>query len=503
MVFFYHNLWYIIKMEVLNLKLSNPVRLWFRSLFFKCLLGIMGIFILGSVILFSIIGLIHYSSLRREMAPASLEAGLRSGLEQIGPQGLLARAESHLCDEHLQLLIPIILDHQSRVWMRYNRSLAFNQKMDVVIRYQGINHQCQYPVQVATGLPDQFAETEQRAVQTGKPAHFWLDDSVSNRWISVISLPLTDPPSTVVTLGINLDSSFLGMMFPQEKAVDHLLIDLAIISLMSSLLLAAMVVRRIRRAEQAADAWSRGELAVRINDRSQDEFGRLAAAFDNMADALGKTMEVRQSLAVAEERNRLARDLHDTAKQRCFALGLRLSVLAHSFDFEPKQAEMIRSAMELVKRLQQDLSDIINRFYWPTIAQDGFRQATFDSLDLLLGGSSINWVLELDPADEGELEKNPQWAWQLLLFTTEAAANVLKHSLAHNLTVSFSRRDKQGILTVKDDGQGFNPSEVSGPGMGLSSLRQRAEALPNGHLTLISSPGQGTTLILIFDLGGN
>lgn len=486
-------------MENCVLKRAQSAGLWLNSLFFKCLLGIMVIFILGSLMMFTIVGLMHSSKLKREMDPVSLEASLRDGLNQINVDELRELAETALCRNHLQLLIPRLLARNRDLWMRYNRSLAFNQKMDIALRYHRADRRCQYPVHQPSELSDHLMETELTAIRTGRAAHFWQDDSSSDRWISVVSLPLDDP-DIFITLGVSMDSRFSGMMFPELRAIGILFIHLTLISLMSSLLLAAVVVRRIHRAQQAAAAWSRGELSVRINERSRDEFGRLTEAFDHMADALGKSFEVRQSLAVAEERNRLARDLHDTAKQRCFALGLRLSVLAHSCGSDSKQSETVRSAMELVKLLQEDMSDVIHRFYWPTIAQAGLRQATIDSLDLLLNGSEISWTLDLAPDDAANLEKEPQWAGQLLLFTTEAAANALKHSQGRHLSVSFDHNQGRGTWTVSDDGRGFNPEEVSGQGMGLSNLRQRAETLPGGSLSLISSQGQGTTLTLTFDI---
>ncbi len=77
---------------------------------------------------------------------------------------------------------------------------------------------------------------------------------------------------------------------------------------------------RINRIAIAARAWSGGEFSALADDRSVDELGRLAERLNAMARQLRETFDLRQKLAASEERNRLARDLHDTVKQQVFAL---------------------------------------------------------------------------------------------------------------------------------------------------------------------------------------
>ncbi|UQZ90946.1 hypothetical protein C4J81_17690 [Deltaproteobacteria bacterium Smac51] len=472
---------------------------WSGSLFIKCLVGIMCIFFFGTVAVFSFGGMKHRARLDLEMEPDNVIRTMRQGLAGISPAELKARAESPFCHELLQAMVSDLIDARKDLWRRYNRSLAFHEDYFLIVRYRDKDTVCEYVTKRPGDLPPLIDEMEAQARQTGAAAGMRTEISASNSWITVASLPVEGAPETFVTLGVQVKMHPLGVIFPELRAAGHVLIHLTFISFLSALLLAAYVVRRIRRAERVAAEWALGNLGVRINDPGRDEFGRLSAAFDHMADVLGKNIEVKQSLAASEERNRLARDLHDTAKQRCFVLGLRLSLLARICQDDPKRTELVQSALELTKLVQSDLADVIQRFSWPTIAQAGLLKATTDSLDILFQGSDINWSIDLKPEEAAELESEPFWAGQLLLITTEAAANVLKHSRASNMKVSFHSEGETGFWIIEDDGCGFDESRVSGRGMGLSNMKQRAESCPGGHLVIKGGPGCGTVLKVIFD----
>ena len=477
-------------------RLTPPNR-WLSSLFFKCLLGIMGIFIAATFVFSVYMGYTHYRAIKKEIIPASLETRLRAGLEQIGPDALAERAASDFGPELLKEMISTLLGRNNPVWMRYNRSVVFDQKMDLVLRFKRGGRVSQYSER---NEPDLIALAEEVESQRsdGQANHLWIDSPDRDDWYSLVSLSIPDRPDQVLTLGVKLDKQFIGMMFPEFRAIWHMARHLAFISFMSSLVLALYLIRRIKKAERAATAWARGDLSVRINETERDEFGRLSQAFDHMADSLEKMMEVNQSLAIAEERNRLARDLHDTAKQRCFALGLRLSVLSHSLAGDEKQTAMIDSAIELTRLLQRDMTDVIQRFFWPTIARDGLLKASTETLNLLLNDSGIDWSLALTEAEAEMLESRPEWAGQLLLITTEAAANTLRHSQADRLEVKYRQNGDEGTWTVSDNGQGFDPETVTEQGMGLTNMRHRAESLPGGRLTVTSEPGRGTLLTITF-----
>ncbi|MGH8082736.1 MAG: HAMP domain-containing protein, partial [Lysobacter sp.] len=181
-----------------------------------------------------------------------------------------------------------------------------------------------------------------------------------------------------------------------------------------------LLLRRVRRATQAADRWAAGDFSARIVDRSRDEFSALAERFNRMADALAKAMSLEKVLGGSLERNRIARDLHDTAKQRSFVLGLKLTELEHDAHGDARLLRTIDEARALADRLQQDLIDAVSGFSAPAIAELGLREAISRNLADLLTGSPIVLDLDLPPALLARLQSQPAAAQELLMITHEA-----------------------------------------------------------------------------------
>jgi signal transduction histidine kinase len=110
---------------------------------------------------------------------------------------------------------------------------------------------------------------------------------------------------------------------------------------------------------------------------------------DRMADAMAAVIEGKQALAAAEERNRLALDLHDTAKQRAIARNLQLTALREVNRRNAVGAGLADIAWSLTYQLQQDFTGIIRRLTAPTIAEAGYRPVLLDGVEMLLADSGI------------------------------------------------------------------------------------------------------------------
>ncbi|CAB3749238.1 histidine kinase [Burkholderia sp. MSh2] len=272
-------------------------------------------------------------------------------------------------------------------------------------------------------------------------------------------------------------------------------------------LLVWLLVRRVRRMTAAADRWAAGDLSARIADASGDELGALAAHFNRMADALARAFGMQKALAVSVERTRIARDLHDTAKQRSFVLGLKLTELEYEAQRHPDLLPTVGAARRLADHLQQDLDNVVTGFSLPAIAEDGLRAAVSHAVRDLLAGSGIDWSLDLPEGAAYALDAHPAAAHELLMITHEAAANALRHSGCRRIGIACET-DGAGHAPpgappsrwrwiVRDDGSGFDPAAVP-VGMGLANLRWRADALPGGMLD-IASGADGTRVTVHFD----
>src|SRR5579863_8865301 len=86
------------------------------------------------------------------------------------------------------------------------------------------------------------------------------------------------------------------------------------------------ITRRLKRLSAAADRWGNGDFSALTHDTSEDELGQMSRQLNGMARQLQNLLQTRQKLATLEERNRLARDLHDSVKQQIFAVVMQLRV---------------------------------------------------------------------------------------------------------------------------------------------------------------------------------
>lgn len=280
-----------------------------------------------------------------------------------------------------------------------------------------------------------------------------------------------------------------------------ILVFIAVLNLSCAFSLVPLLVRRIRRAQAAASDWTEGRIDARIEECQRDEFGDLTASFNRLADSIADVIRVKQDLAAADERNRLAQDLHDTAKQRAFALSLQLTALKSLGPQLPEAAANISAtALMLVRQLQNDLSSVIQRLSAATIAESGMRKLIGDEMHGLLGNSGIAWSVDIPDAVAAVLQPAPQVAQQVFLIAMEAVANALKHADASRISVSLSAHSGGYVLSVQDDGDGFDVPSAGINGMGIANMRLRARSLPDGHLSIISSADAGTGVNVRFRL---
>jgi NarL family two-component system sensor histidine kinase LiaS len=285
-------------------------------------------------------------------------------------------------------------------------------------------------------------------------------------------------------------TSILGDALP-VLGVSLLLLTLVagLIGTLFGYLAARGPVLRLNRLSAATQAWSRGEFEVFVDDTEGDELGRLAQQLNHMAQDLEQLLATRRELAVVEERNRLARELHDSAKQQAFAAAAQISGVRALLDRDAAAAEThLVEAERIIDRLRQELTGLISELRPPALNGQGLapaveayaaewsRQNKTDSELRLKGARSL--PLEIEQA--------------LFRIVQEALANVARHSQAGNVEIALLFNDDHLVLTITDDGQGFDPNSWSA-GFGIRSMKQRADAL-GGQLTLESAPGNGAAL---------
>jgi len=267
-----------------------------------------------------------------------------------------------------------------------------------------------------------------------------------------------------------------------------------LLALAGSALLSLYLVRRLNSIGKAVAAWRRGDLEQRINARHHDELGRLATELDLMAADLAQLLDDRARLAALQERQRVARDLHDTAKQKAFALGLQLAALRRGLGEAPTPVAL-EEAERLSAELRAELADLVHTFRNDPAPQPPFRSRLDARLRRWQMSTGLRLKVRLDPGPE----PTPADAEQLLRALDESLANVARHAGVEHAQVHLLDRGRgDWLLEISDNGAGFDPQTQAGTG--LAHLAERAACLSQGRLQVQSAPGKGAVVRLHFAL---
>jgi signal transduction histidine kinase len=190
--------------------------------------------------------------------------------------------------------------------------------------------------------------------------------------------------------------------------------------------------------------------------------------------------------AVADERARVAREIHDGLAQYLFAVSTQVSMLESGAPLEQVLPRLKRASTAA----QQEA-----RFAVLALSSAG-GSARFDSalrryVEVLTADGEIDVELDVDPG----VKLAPDEQIEVFRIVQEGLGNARRHAGASHVEVSISQRLGRRVVVVSDDGVGFDPSAVQ-DGQGVSNMRTRAEAI-DGQLWVRSSPGRGTAVEVV------
>lgn len=225
-----------------------------------------------------------------------------------------------------------------------------------------------------------------------------------------------------------------------------------------------------------------------------EELLRLLAQHAAIALTNARLYERSRELTIAEERTRIAHELHDAVAQKLFSLRLTAQAATALVDRDPARA---KAELHEVARLSGEAADELRA------AVVELRPAALDEDGLVATLRTQAQVLdrahsaEVDFVCEGVRALPAAQEEALLRVAQEALHNALRHADAGRVRVSLVRRGPSAVLTVTDDGRGFDPGAVRSAGrhLGLVSMRDRASGV-GGTLTVRSEPGKGTAVAL-------
>jgi signal transduction histidine kinase len=205
-------------------------------------------------------------------------------------------------------------------------------------------------------------------------------------------------------------------------------------------------------------------------------------------------------LETLEERERIARELHDGTVQALFTVGLGLQGTA-SLVAEPEAARRIQGAVEELDRVIRDLRNYIFGLEPGVLAQRPLDQALEELVTEFQERSGVVAIAEIDPGAAAALAQD---AAEVVQLVREALSNVSRHADAATCRVSLHRDPDADVvrLEIDDDGRGFDPAAAEGGGRGVGNLRSRTARL-GGRTEIEGVPGEGTTVRIAIPVQGS
>jgi signal transduction histidine kinase len=229
-------------------------------------------------------------------------------------------------------------------------------------------------------------------------------------------------------------------------------------------------------------------------DEADQALIELLAAHAAIAIENARLFELRRELTIADERTRLARELHDAMTQTLFSLNLNAETALGLVRSDPARAE---AALAMVKELaaatMAQLRSLIDSLRPVEVEADGLAAALRAHVGMLARAHKAAIGLDI----MGERRLGPDREREILRVVQEALHNALRHAGATRVDVALDLRGSPVLASVADDGVGFDPGNpaVGARRLGLTSMRERARVL-GGRLEVRSARGQGTTVRL-------
>jgi signal transduction histidine kinase len=220
----------------------------------------------------------------------------------------------------------------------------------------------------------------------------------------------------------------------------------------------------------------------------------MLAAHAAIAIENARLYERSRELSVVEERNRVARELHDSVTQNLFGVVLAAEAASTLLDRDVDQARaQLQRVQELARAGMEELRSLIFELRPAALADEGLAATLRKHLGILRRVHDQEIALKVAgaPRPGGATDGD------VFRIAQEAIHNAVRHAHAQRIDVGLSARNGDLLLTVDDDGVGFDPSAASlrSRRLGLTSMEERARAI-GGTLTIDSQPGEGTRVRL-------
>jgi PAS domain S-box-containing protein len=249
----------------------------------------------------------------------------------------------------------------------------------------------------------------------------------------------------------------------------------------------------------------KGFIGIRHGDRpayrpEEIELAQALAHQAMLAIQLNEFAEQSRQSAILEERNRMARDIHDTLAQGFTGVIVQLEAVEDAIGCcRRKEANQhLRRASELARQSLNEARRSVHALRPQALQRGNFWEALKGTVRNTTAGTTLHTRFEL----RGKLrDLPPVWQENLLHIGQEALTNALKYARPSNFDTRLIFNTKQLRLELRDDGDGFKVKDRH-DGWGLAGMRERVEQM-GGELTITSARGKGTKVVVTLPYNGN
>ncbi len=287
----------------------------------------------------------------------------------------------------------------------------------------------------------------------------------------------------------------------QGHLPEHRYEEIDLINREVNLMVDQIAVRTRRLHDEIDERRLAQEELQRISDHLEALVAERTSALQETSEKLRQEGALRRRVqaemldAVAREQQRIGQDLHDTLCQQLAGIAFMCSSVAKALQAsDAHQATRIAQIGDLVRDAVGETRRVAKGLNPVDISEDGLAHA----LDELAQDTARVYrvVCRFSSGGESHVHRNFV-ALHLYHIAREAIYNAIRHGRASEITVRLTVGDAHGALVVVDNGTGFDPAVVSGHGMGLHSMRYRAEDI-GGAFDIVSQPGAGATVSVSF-----
>lgn len=251
------------------------------------------------------------------------------------------------------------------------------------------------------------------------------------------------------------------------------------------------VTRQLHKMNEVTESWRQGNFDARIELPDDDVLIRHSQHLNAMAQDLEMYLSLKQSLAVGDERNRVARELHDTVKQKLFALGLQLATAKSKPAVMEAAHAHILEAETIIREAQHDLTEIITQLR--PAGADG--APLYPRLREIADDFGRRFGVRIEVHGTDPIQLAAHAGHHVLRIVQEALMNAVRHGNASDIVIAGTLDHGVATLTIADDGTGFDITQKT-EGFGIASMRGRMRDVPHGTFELESAMGGGTRIIL-------